>query len=280
MMKAPSWRFLSLMAMSGILVAGCAWMASGQAPPAAAGVSASGNVVVAELFTSEGCSSCPEADTILTLLLHKQPIDGVTLVGMSEHVDYWNREGWVDPFSSAEFTKRQLDYRNQTFHTDTVFTPQLVVDGRLEEAGNNIDAVYRTLVQAARAPKATVKVTSTMPAAGRTIQVEVKVSVPQGVAMSGKTDMVIAVTEDDLGADVRGGENGGRHLTHSGVVRKLQTIGTLTPETHAWSGSASVALAPEWKAANLKVIGLLQEQESRHIAGAGWSNVAPLAAGR
>lgn len=90
--------------------------------------------------------------------------------------------------------------------------------------------------------------------------------------------MVIAITEDNLATDVRRGENGGRHLKHSGVVRRLLTAGTVMPQMREWSGTASIAVAPEWKSADLKVIGFLEEQQSRRIVGAGWSNVRSLAA--
>src|SRR5258706_11678533 len=100
-------RILALTVVLAMGGAGSSWMARGQASPPAAAPPGDPAVVVAELFTSEGCSSCPPADEILSGLLRLQPLTSVTVLGLSEHVDYWNREGWVDPFSSAEFTRRQ-----------------------------------------------------------------------------------------------------------------------------------------------------------------------------
>jgi len=145
-----------------IFGAGSYWIASGQAPQLAASGAApalsKGALVVAELFTSEGCSSCPPADDLLSTLIHKQPIPGVTVIGMSEHVEYWNDDGWVDPFSSSIYGHRQNDYRLHAFSGGGLYTPQMVVDGHLERVGNDVSGVYRALLQAAQAPKAAVNV--------------------------------------------------------------------------------------------------------------------------
>ena len=104
--------------------------------------------VLLELFTSEGCSSCPPADQLLQDWDQKQPIAGADLIVLSEHVDYWNRLGWKDSFSSAQFSGRQHDY-TEKYRLDGVYTPQLVVDGRFGLVGSDsraaMDAVRKAL---------------------------------------------------------------------------------------------------------------------------------------
>ena len=194
-------------------------------------------------------------------------------------MDYWNRDGWVDPFSSADFTKRQLDYGSRAFHRRGVYTPQLVIDGHLEQVGNQSRGVYRAILQASLVPKARLNVTATSGAAG-TLQIKVQLTLPNEVAASNQADVMIAITEDDLAADVRGGENGGRHLKHNGVVRKLVNLGAMEPGARDWSGKTSIALAPAWKAENLKVVAFLQEQETRRIIGVGLTKIDGLTAAR
>jgi hypothetical protein len=266
-------RAFALIGVLGILIAGSLRMAGGRESASAVPVGGHNAIVLAELFTSEGCSSCPPADEILSRLVQQQPVTGVTVLGLSEHVDYWNRLGWVDPFSSASFSKRQSEYAARVFRSRDVFTPQLVIDGSQEEVGSDAKGVYRKIAQAAQVPKAVVNVVAGLPSATTALQIRIKVDVPPDIIVREASDVVIAIAEDNLASDVRHGENGGKLLKHSCVVRRLLTAGTLMPQTRGWSGTTSVAIAPEWKSADLKVIGFLQEQQSRRIMGAGWSNV-------
>src|SRR5580704_490614 len=111
--------------------------------------------VVVELFTSEGCSSCPPADLLLRRLEKEQPVPGVEVIPLSEHVDYWNQLGWKDPFSSGRFTDRQRQYAD-VFHKDGPYTPQMVVDGAPEFVGSDGPRALKTIAEAARRPKASV----------------------------------------------------------------------------------------------------------------------------
>src|SRR6201989_2261638 len=110
------------------------------AATASCGVSADSaarqSTVLIELFTSEGCSSCPPADDVLSDLIRNQPIPNVTIVGFGEHVDYWDTLGWRDVFSAPAFTDRQSDYEKQVFHTGSIYTPQAIVDGRFQLVGS------------------------------------------------------------------------------------------------------------------------------------------------
>jgi len=225
------------------------------------------SVVVLELFTSEGCSSCPPADAVLTRLVMRQPVAGVEVFALGEHVDYWDRLGWRDPFSSAAYSARQSTYDSRVFHRNDVYTPQLVVDGQLERVGSDVDAVQRAVKQAAQAPKAVVDVVTR--AGERALRVNVHVTVPPSLALRDSVDVVDAITEDNLATEVRSGENRGRTLKHSAVVRSLTAIGTLSPGEREWSNGVTVPLATDWMAANVRIISFLQERESRHISGAG-----------
>jgi len=110
--------------------------------------------VIVELFTSEGCSSCPPADALLSRLERSQPIAGAQIIALEEHVDYWNNLGWVDPFSAPQYRVRQNDYA-QRFFIESVFTPQMVVNGQAQFTGNDGN---RALQEIGRAPAPVVQV--------------------------------------------------------------------------------------------------------------------------
>ena len=114
--------------------------------------------VVVELFTSEGCSSCPPADALLQKLEAQQPVAGAEIIALEEHVDYWNHDGWVDPYSSSEWTERQQAYA-ALFKNDP-YTPELVVDGRSQFVGNNARKAEVEIEKAARGVKTEVAITS------------------------------------------------------------------------------------------------------------------------
>src|ERR1700674_4546644 len=129
-----------------------------RAPTSAAPAAATRTPVVVELFTSEGCSSCPPADALLTKLFEGQPVGGAEVIAIEEHVDYWNSLGWMDPFSSIEWTIRQQQYA-ESFGSGSVYTPQMVVDGRSEFAGSRERQSEKELPAARRGEKRSVAVT-------------------------------------------------------------------------------------------------------------------------
>jgi hypothetical protein len=251
------------------------WGAQRHVRLAASSASGGRSVVLAELFTSEGCSSCPPADEVLSQLVHSQPVAGVELLGLGEHVDYWDRLGWRDPFSSALFSSRQSNYDARVFHRNEVYTPQLVIDGRLQRVGSDVDSIRRAIKEAADAPKADVNVTVT-PRSDRELSARVRVEMPASLKFAATVDVLVAVTEDSLVSEVRRGENHGRTLRHSAVVRSLTSIATLQPPERTWAMTAPIAREADWTLANLRVIGFLQERESRRIIGAGSAPVAAL----
>lgn len=257
-------KFLSVSCAIGVGLGWAAIHASGAQVSAPAGRPRV--AVVAELFTSEGCSSCPAADDVLTRLVGSQPVPGVEIIAVGEHVDYWDRLGWRDPFSSASFTARQSQYAARVFGSDRIYTPQIVVDGRSEHVGSDYGAVRRAIEKAAQQPKATVALAAR--AEDARLSVDIRVDAASDVPLHEAADIMVVVTEDRLVTHVQRGENGGRVLTHSAVVRSLTTVGALASERRTFSMTAALPLPREWKRDNLRVVVFIQEPQSRRMLGA------------
>ena len=215
--------------------------------------------VLVELFTSEGCSSCPPADALLIKLHNTQPVAGVNVIALEEHVDYWDRQGWRDPFSSAEFTARQWRY-TELVHVDAAYTPEMLIDGQTEFPGSDSDRALSELAKAGRNAKTPVRLTLRDKGAER-----VSLAVAVGAGSSG--DVLLAITESELASDVARGENAGHHLKHSEVVRKLITIGKLK-EGKTFSTDTGVKLQREWKPENLSAVVFIQDHSSGKVLGA------------
>ena len=235
-------------------------------------------MVMAELFTSEGCSSCPPADDVLTRFISSQPVPGVIVVGLGEHVDYWDRLGWRDPFSSASLTSRQSQYNANVFRTGSIYTPQIVIDGRLEGIGSDFSAIRKAILEAAKTPKATLTVAARRE--GDAVGIELHVDAAANVARNEPADVTVAITEDRLVTEVRRGENRGRTLRHTAVVRSLMTVGELAPGDRTFSKLVSSVLARDWKPENLRVVAFAQERQSRRIVGVAAVPLAPPNEGR
>ena len=224
--------------------------------------------VIVELFTSEGCSSCPPADEVLARLERTQPVEGVEIIPLGEHVDYWNYIGWSDPFSSSVFSERQGAY-SEAFGRDGAYTPQMVVDGRTEFVGSNWSKAVAAISQAARTPKAEVKITFTGKAPG-TVKFQLRTGNLAAVTPGDKADLFLAITEGNLSSNVSRGENAGRRLNHATVVRLLNLVNTTDSRQRAASSSEStVTLSKDWKQENLRVVAFIQERGSRRVIGAG-----------
>ena len=216
--------------------------------------------VLIELFTSKGCSSCPPADTLLAKLDELQPVTGVTVIALEEHVDYWDHQGWRDPFSSAEFTARQKRYAG-LLHVESPYTPEMVIDGRSEFVGNDSEHALHELASAARTPKMPVHVI-VKDKSGDRISLAVNVD-----ATKTSGDVLLAIAETGLASDVVRGENAGRNLKHSAVVRKLSTIGKLK-SGDVFSAEPLVKLAKQWKPENLRAVVFVEDGASGRVLGA------------
>lgn len=175
--------------------------------------------VLLELFTSEGCSSCPPTDRLLESFDKTQPIPGAHAVVLSEHVDYWDGDGWKDPFSSAEITSRQREF-GLRFHLDSVYTPQLVVDGSTELVGSRATEIMTAVQKAALEHKAPINLTL-RPRSNDRLPIHVNLETLRG----GPAAVFVALAERSAESQVLRGENSGRALRHVAVVRSLVWLG-------------------------------------------------------
>ena len=225
--------------------------------------------VVVELFTSEGCSSCPPADENLSKLDKTQPIQGVEVIALGEHVDYWNKLGWNDPYSSAEFSDRQSRYSN-AFNQSSVYTPQMIVDGQYEFAGGNMDRARAAIAMAAQSPKASIQLVLTQQSnAPNSLAVKLSVHVNNlpRLTAGDTAEVLLAITENNLRSEVPRGENAGRYLRHSAVVRGLTTLGNVSAGQN-FEAEPAVNLANGWQRDNLRAVAFVQERRTRRIVGA------------
>jgi len=220
--------------------------------------------ILVELFTSEGCSSCPSADRLLAKLAVSQPIEGAEIIALEEHVDYWDHIGWRDPFSAADFTRRQYDY-GKHFHLDSVYTPQAVVDGQREFVGSDEGTAVSAIREAAAQEKARVGLQVT---SEDTNQLRLNVSIDKLPKGNGSAQAVLAVAEDDLQVHVKSGENSGRNLVHHGVVRRLVPLGKMQDRA-AFTTRVTVPLDRSWRRENLQLVAFVQSESSRRILGVG-----------
>ena len=218
--------------------------------------------VLLELFTSEGCSSCPPADKLLVKLHDEQPIRNVEVIVLSEHVDYWNRLGWFDRFSAPEMSERQSWYSMRW--PMRVYTPQMIVDGEREVLGGDGPAVVQLLRQAARRKKGRVAITYALNEGGAGFRLDAT-----GLESFKKGKVMLAVVEDNLETDVAQGENAGRVVRHAGVVRSLIEAGETKGGEPAWSGAASVAFEDDWDRKHLRAVAFVQENASRRVTAIG-----------
>jgi hypothetical protein len=204
---------------------------------------------------------------VLSTLIHDQPLPSIEVVGLGEHVDYWDRLGWRDPFSSSAFSARQSDYSARVFRSGGIYTPQLIVDGQYDAVGSDIRAVRAALVRAASVPKVTVDIDTAMRDRDA-LTVRVRLRASSGVRLHGRGDVVVALVQDRVMDDVLRGENRGRRLSHSAVVRQLSTIASIPALDTDITPSATLSVSPQWHLPDMRVVAFLQERESRRILGA------------
>jgi hypothetical protein len=228
--------------------------------------------VLVELFTSEGCSSCPPADALLAHLDRDQPIPTANIIVLEEHVDYWDSLGWHDRFSSHQVTARQSAY-SQRLRLDDNYTPQMIVDGTDQFAGNDTAHALRAIAQAARTPKVALAV-SPLAFDGTYLTGAVSLG---GSGTLPPADLYAAVVESKASTEVQHGENGGRTLHHVSVVRSLQRIGAPADATTA-PLKFSLLTPKDASATNLRAVVFLQREGQGAILAAASSAQTSIAA--
>ncbi len=214
--------------------------------------------ILVELFTSEGCSSCPPADALLRTLDSTQPIPGAQLIVLSEHVDYWDDLGWRDPYSSHAFTTRQQEYANR-LGLASAYTPQMVVDGKIQFVGSDRGLANQAFEKAQLTPKIAVRILS-ITVENHTVRARIETG-----PLSSKAEIFVAVALEHATSQVLRGENGGHRLEHVAVVRRLTRIGQAA-QGKAFSKEVSLALDPSDQP--YRVIAFAQEQNQGRILGA------------
>ena len=218
--------------------------------------------VVVELFTSQGCSSCPPADRLLGKLGEEQP---GRVIPLAFHVDYWNHDGWYDPFSSRRWSERQAAYARK-FNLNGPYTPEAVIGGSREMIGSREALVRAAIASDAARPSAELAV-RLLPD-GDKLRVDVDVERPDALRER-KLEVMVAVYETGLVTAVAHGENRGRTLRDEDVVRLLARAGKLPAGGPARaSASSELTLEKDWNRARLGVAAFLQDPHSLEICGA------------
>ncbi len=205
--------------------------------------------VVVELFTSQGCSSCPPADGLISQLARSHG----QIIPLAFHVDYWDRLGWRDPFSSREWTQRQMMYV-RSFHLNSAYTPQMVVNGSRQFVGSNAVAMNAAIEQASGV-KAVGSVSLNAVRQGAKIEATIRADAPAG------SDIVLVVFESGVMTKIERGENAGLHATDDAIVRRIVRVGA-----GALTKTVSVAVDPAWK--NIGVVAFVQDRTTLAITAA------------
>jgi len=228
--------------------------------------------VLVELFTSEGCSSCPPADEFVRKIDSLQPLAGAQLIVLSEHVDYWDHDGWRDPNSSAALTERQGAYERM-LKVSTPYTPQIIVDGAEEIRITDAQQMEKSFEGAVAAPKVPVRITAVSLDSGNEGILRTRVEA-DATADKHAADVYLAVALDHVESQVLHGENGGKHLTHVAVVQQLIRLGKLQ-KGRAFANDVQLKLKPGTDPKNLRLVAFVQSPGPGQLLGATLWKSAP-----
>lgn len=227
--------------------------------------------VLVELFTSEGCSSCPPADALLQQL-DTQPIPGVQLIVLSEHVDYWNHIGWKDPYSSPFFSQRQNTYAQRT-GSGSVYTPQMIVDGTTGFVGSDSREAQKVIEKSRDEEKLPVTLSNPTLSNG-TVRAKIDIAQLSDSLHVRSADVYVAVALNHAESQVLHGENEGRRLQHVAVVKSVIKIGSVN-KTQSFSQEASVKIEGNPDPANVRLIVFAQNPGTGRVLGAALNQLKP-----
>ncbi|HEV2485971.1 MAG TPA: DUF1223 domain-containing protein [Terracidiphilus sp.] len=235
-----------------------AWLAlSASARPSPPTAPANHQPVLVELFTSEGCSDCPPADALLGRLDATQFIAGAQAIVLSEHVTYWNHQGWRDPFSFDAMDERQRQY-SLHFSLDDVYTPQMVVDGAQQFVGSNAAALSQAVAVAVSTPKVQIAIKDANFAEGA-LRFSVLCAANPG------TKLVAALAENATRSEVARGENAGRTLHHVAVVRVLKEFDSNFADGRPLRLSGSGSFTASETSGPLRLVVFLTDRKTGHV---------------
>jgi len=249
----PTMRYGLSMLLAGLFLVSCTGEAQTSRP----------RTVVLELFTSQGCSSCPPADALLRKL-RREDFEDATVIPLAYHVDYWNHLGWSDPFSSQQWSQRQRDY-GRAFKTSEIYTPQLVVNGTTQLVGS---AEFAIRAEIARQRKGDDRGAVSIRKASRSggeINVDLQARLdPKSVAHA---VVYVVLFENDVTTAVTRGENASKRLTNDAIVRWQANVLKLESNGAESKASVSIPLAAGWRADHLGVTAFIQDVRTLAIYG-------------
>ncbi|KAI3673752.1 hypothetical protein L6452_39882 [Arctium lappa] len=226
-----------------------------------------GGPVVVELFSSQGCATSQEAEMLFTRLGRGDFDLEVPVILMAYHVDYWDYNGWKDPFGSTQWTVRQKSYV-ESFNLDTMFTPQVIVQGRTQCIANDEHALLSAIASATRYPTPAFQAKFRRPAP-ESLQISLTGSLRAKVDSKG-ADIMVALFDSGLITDCRKGANQGRILANDFVVRRLQKLTSVKDlsEKKTVTGTVDFNLWPGFSSSKCGMAVFIQQHRSRHIFGA------------
>ena len=254
-------KILTFLFVAGLSFTVALWMHASESSPASGGRTP----LLVELFTSEGCSTCPPADAFLQKL-DQQPVAGEEIIVLSEHVDYWNHIGWKDPYSARFYSDRQNAYARR-FGLDSVYTPQIVVDGISEFVGSDAALADKAFNKELGKPKLAVRLSSISVNTSNLLLAHLEAGALQESFGVREVDVYFVVALNRAESKVARGENAGRTLTHVAVVRSMVKVGTLRPG-QMFAQDVHWKLDPGTDTRNLRLIVFVQELNQGRVIGA------------